>query len=306
VDGDDGSGWMAADDAGVASVADEGAGGEDHDGSVGGGGGADGEDCLAAGAGVEQVALCLGGDVAGEVDGHGVVDGDEVFDLEEEADVVGMGEVVEFVGVVAVDAGEVFGRDLSDGAGDDFADVVGLVFAGDDAFFDEVGDAAGEEFGVDAEVVFFFEEDGECGGDVADSELEGGAIVDDFVSDEGADDVGGEFGFFGAGWDGGDGWREGVFADAGEAVDVDAVSAAGADEVSWISPTRVLAMLETVGPKKTPGPKEHQPSSSGGEMGMRATSRRSRPGGIWPSRKRETGTYSMRPSRAPARSKGLQ
>ena len=33
---------------------------------------------------------------------------------------------------------------------------------------------------------------------------------------------------------------------------------------SWISPMRRDASFATVGPKKTPLPKEHQPSSSGG------------------------------------------
>ncbi len=76
-------------------------------------------------------------------------------------------------------------------------------------------------------------------------------------------------------------------------------------KVGWISPMSVAVMEATVGPKKTPLPKEHQPSSSGGEMGIRATSKRSMPAGMTPSRNWDTGMYSMRPSRTAARSRGL-
>ncbi len=172
-----GPGGVAANDAGGAGAAYEGTRRQDDDGAPGRGRCADREDSLATRAAVEVWALSLGGDIAGEVDGHGVVDGDEVLDLEQHAQVVGVGEIVEFVGGVAIDAGEVFGGDLAERAGDHFADVVGFVPAGDDALIDEVGDAARKELGMDAEVVAVLEENGEGGGDIADAELECAAVV---------------------------------------------------------------------------------------------------------------------------------
>lgn len=63
-------------------------------------------------------------------------------------------------------------------AGDEFAAMDGFCFAVDHAGFDEIDDAIGEEFGVDAEVAFVSKRVEYGVGDGTDAELEGGTIGD--------------------------------------------------------------------------------------------------------------------------------
>jgi hypothetical protein len=58
---------------------------------------------------------------------------------------------------------------------------------------------------MDAEVMTLIEERRKRGRDIADAELERAAVVNDFVCDEGADDLGGKLGFLAARGDWSDG-----------------------------------------------------------------------------------------------------
>lgn len=127
----------------------------------------------------------IGGDLTGEIDLEGGVNGDHLFilgDIERVIDIIGGMEFDE--GVIIDEIVQFLGAKKE--ASHNFAGVECFLTAGNDTRFDEVDNAIGEEFGMNADMFVIGEglEDGI--GDRADTHLEGGAIGDDF-GDELAD-----------------------------------------------------------------------------------------------------------------------
>ena len=100
----DGSLGQHADDARHAAALDQVAGRQHGDGAASFGVlGGDHKRRLASDAGPNAGADSLRGDLAGKVDEQGVVDRDQVVLLQEQADIIGVAEVVQLEGRVAVD-----------------------------------------------------------------------------------------------------------------------------------------------------------------------------------------------------------
>src|SRR5262249_16195766 len=88
---------------------------------------------------------------------------------------------------VAVDASKFLGRDLRREARHHLARMDLFVLARDHTSIDEVDDAAGQQFGVNAEVVALVQIEAHRGGDVADTDLEGRTVGNQLVRGERAD-----------------------------------------------------------------------------------------------------------------------
>ena len=153
-------------------------GGHGHDGDAAfAGGSAEHEVELPAGAAEHLGADGIGADLPGEVDLDGGVEGHHLGISGDDGRIVGVGHVIDVYGGVVIDKVVEATGALEEG-GDMLADVDLLGTAVDDAAFDERQHAVGEHLGVDTEVLVASELREHGVGDVANADLEGGAVGD--------------------------------------------------------------------------------------------------------------------------------
>ena len=180
---------------------------------------------LSADAGVDAAADGVGADLAGDVHFDRAVDGGDFGVLADDGGVVDVADIEHRDERIVVDeVVESLGADHE--SGDDLAGVDLLLAAGDDALFDEVDEAVGEHFGVDAEFAVAAQRGKDGVRNRADAHLEGGAVFDQVGADFA--DLGLDF----AGGRNGDG-RDGdvVLDHRVDAVDVDEAVAVSARHV---------------------------------------------------------------------------
>ena len=153
-------------------------------------GGGNGEGRLSARSGIHERPERLGAGLTAEIDCQRVVDGDIVLLVDQQAQVVGIGEIVELEIGVAVDNRQLVVKHPDARAGHHLAGIDGFILAGDDPFLDQPGNAAGDDLGMNPQVILVAQIHGNRRGHAAQADLQGIAVVDQVAGHQGADQLG--------------------------------------------------------------------------------------------------------------------